>query len=69
MSLNFSFHPEAQWELRESVRYYEGEAAGLGAEFAAEIQIAVDRMLEILIRGRWLRPAHAASCCSGFRIR
>lgn len=30
-------------ELRESVRHYEAEAAGLGAEFAAEVRVAIDR--------------------------
>ena len=43
MRRGFSFHPEARAELREAVRYYEAEAAGLGAEFAAEVRVAVDR--------------------------
>jgi plasmid stabilization system protein ParE len=42
VSRGFSFHPEARTELRESVRHYEAEAAGLGAEFAAEVRVAID---------------------------
>lgn len=42
MSRDFSFHPDARVELRESVRHYEAEAAGLGAEFAAEVRVAID---------------------------
>ncbi|RJP33643.1 MAG: type II toxin-antitoxin system RelE/ParE family toxin [Candidatus Omnitrophota bacterium] len=37
--------------MRESVCYYEGEAAGLGAEFAAEVRVAVDRIHENLYSG------------------
>jgi plasmid stabilization system protein ParE len=46
VSRGFSFHPEARAELREAVRHYEVEASGLGAEFAAEVRVAVDRARE-----------------------
>lgn len=46
MSHGFRFHPEARTELRESIRHYETEAAGLGAEFAAEVRQAIERARE-----------------------
>ena len=36
----------AQVELREAVRYYESQAAGLGADFLLEVTAAVDRVTE-----------------------
>jgi plasmid stabilization system protein ParE len=43
---SFGFHPEARGELRAAVRHYEDEAPGLGVEFAAEVRVAVDRVLD-----------------------
>ncbi len=36
------FHPGARLELREAVSFYEAERVGLGADFAAEVQGALD---------------------------
>ena len=46
MTRAFSFHPAARTELREGVLFYEAEAQGLGAEFAAEVRAIVDQILE-----------------------
>ena len=45
-------------ELREAVRFYEGEAAGLGAEFAAEVRAAIGQVLEHPLSGT---PARAGT--------
>jgi plasmid stabilization system protein ParE len=42
----FDFHPRARAELRHAVQFYEAEARGLGAEFAAEVRTAIDQVLE-----------------------
>jgi toxin ParE1/3/4 len=38
------FHPEAKAELRESVRYYEAQQAGLGKHFLAAVRAAKERI-------------------------
>ena len=40
------FHPEADKEFDESVRYYENCRAGLGLEFAEEIYATISRISE-----------------------
>jgi plasmid stabilization system protein ParE len=42
VSRGYAFRPEAREELREAVRFYEREAKGLGAEFAAEVRAAIE---------------------------
>jgi hypothetical protein len=44
--MTFSFHPEAEAELNLSVDYYENCSKGLGAEFAAEVYSAIQRIIE-----------------------
>ncbi len=44
--MNFRFHPEADKEFDESVRYYEDCRAGLGLEFAEEIYATITRIAE-----------------------
>lgn len=34
----FRYHPEAEEELLDSIRYYEGKSEGLGAEFLDEVE-------------------------------
>ena len=46
MRRRFEFHPHARAELRQAVQFYEAEAGGLGAEFAAEVRAAIDQVLE-----------------------
>lgn len=41
----FAFRPEAREELRDAIRYYEKEEAGLGGEFLSEVRAAVELVL------------------------
>ncbi|CAN5916348.1 hypothetical protein BH23PLA1_BH23PLA1_25810 [soil metagenome] len=36
--------PEASVEIREAVRYYNSQRAGLGREFRAEVDATIDRI-------------------------
>ena len=42
----FCFHPRADAEFDEAVRYYEDFQAGLGLEFAEEVYAAIRRVSE-----------------------
>lgn len=42
--MRIRFLEAARDELQEAVRYYNGERAGLGAEFRAEVRTAVERI-------------------------
>ena len=42
---SLSFHPLADDELIEAVRFYERRAAGLGRSFLIEVRSALDRIL------------------------
>jgi hypothetical protein len=44
--MNFRFHPQANEEFEEAVRYYEDRQAGLGLEFAEEVYGAIVRISE-----------------------
>jgi len=44
--MKFDFHPDADEELDEAVRYYEGCQPGLGLEFAEEVQAAIGRIIQ-----------------------
>ena len=59
MSARFTFHPRARADLREAVQFYEAEAAGLGAEFAAEVRAVVEMVVE--------RPASGSPADAGTR--
>lgn len=43
--MTFSFHPEAERELREAVDYYEEIEPGLGYDFSVEVYSGVQRAL------------------------
>jgi hypothetical protein len=43
--MNFSFHPNAEQELDDSIRYYEECRTGLGMEFAEEIYVTIARII------------------------
>jgi len=43
--LEYRIQPEAQDELREIARYYNREKAGLGIEFLATYEAALNRIL------------------------
>ena len=51
MSRRFQFDPAARLELREVVQFYEGEAPGLGVEFAAEVRAAIEHVVEHPLSG------------------
>jgi len=44
--MNFSFHPEAEFEFNLSVDYYEDCSKGLGTEFAIETYSTIQRIIE-----------------------
>lgn len=44
--MNFSFHPEAEAELNESIEYYEEIEPGLGYDFAVEVYSTIQRSAE-----------------------
>ncbi len=44
--MKFYFHPQANIELDEVVRYYENCQIGLGLEFAGEVYAAIQRIIE-----------------------
>ena len=44
--MKYFFHPSAKIELSEAVYYYETCRTGLGAEFAKEVYLTVQRITE-----------------------
>ena len=44
--VRFHFHPRAEVEFEEAVRYYEGCQPSLGLEFAEEVYAAIRRVSE-----------------------
>ena len=44
--MRYFFHPEADEEFDEAIRYYEEAQIGLGLEFAEEVYATVERILE-----------------------
>jgi plasmid stabilization system protein ParE len=44
--MTFRFHPRAEDEFDEAVRYYEERQPGLGLEFAEEVYAAIQRVSE-----------------------
>lgn len=57
--MRYEFHPEAEVDFIETVRYYETQAPGLGERFAAEVQHAIEQLL--------MHPKIGASDKEGFR--
>ena len=43
--MKYTFHSEAEAEFQAAVEYYEGCLEGLGLDFAAEVQAAVENIL------------------------
>jgi len=56
--LPVTFHPTARAELREAVQYYEEARRGLGEEFAAAVQTAIE---QIVVRPLIGFPSEAGS--------
>lgn len=44
--MRYEFHPEAEVELAETILYYETQAPGLGGRFAAEVERAIEQLLQ-----------------------
>jgi plasmid stabilization system protein ParE len=44
--MNYAFHPEAEREFIETAARYEAEIPGLGIRFAAEVNGAIEILLE-----------------------
>lgn len=44
--MKYTFHPEARFELNQSVDYYETRQTKLGLEFLSEIFSSIQRILE-----------------------
>ncbi len=42
---DFEFLPEAEEEMNEAARFYEGRSEGLGEDFLAEVEHTVESML------------------------
>lgn len=59
--MRFYFHPRAEDEFDEAVRYYEECEAGLGLEFAGEIYAAVKRISEY--PNAWTPLSENTRCC------
>ena len=59
MNYSLEFLPEAKLDLQESFQWYEARQEGLGDDFAAEIENALDRILVsptsygIVFHGMW----------------
>ena len=43
--MTYSFHPDAEEEFFEAIKYYEGIEAGLGLDFAIEVYSAIQRCI------------------------
>ena len=43
--MSFSFHPEAEEELRAAIDYYEDREAGLGYDFSLEVFTAIQNII------------------------
>jgi hypothetical protein len=43
--MTFSFHPEAEAELFEAIRYYEDREQGLGYDFSIEVFAAIQNIV------------------------
>ncbi|MFH0795360.1 MAG: type II toxin-antitoxin system RelE/ParE family toxin [bacterium] len=43
--MNYAFHPEAETELAEAIDFYEDREAGLGEDFALEVQYTIQNIL------------------------
>ena len=43
--MNFSFHPLAEMEFNQAIDYYQRSRPGLGSEFAKEVHLTIDRII------------------------
>ncbi|MDG2305670.1 MAG: type II toxin-antitoxin system RelE/ParE family toxin [Candidatus Binatia bacterium] len=47
-----AFHPDAESEFLEAVRYYSQQADGLGSDFLSAVRTAIERVAEFPDSGR-----------------
>jgi plasmid stabilization system protein ParE len=45
--MNPVFHPEAEAELNAAIDWYEERQPGLGLDLAAEVQVAIERAMQL----------------------
>jgi len=50
--MTYSFHPDAEEEFVEAIKYYEGIEAGLGLDFAIEVYSAIQRCIAYPVIGK-----------------
>jgi plasmid stabilization system protein ParE len=62
-----SFHDLAERELNDAAQYYDGEQAGLGAAFIADVQRCTDAILEHPEAGTVIRGRVRRRLCRRFR--
>lgn len=43
--MNYSFHPEAETEFNEAIRFYDNCQTGLGLDFANEVRSAIQQIV------------------------
>ena len=60
------FHPEAQEELRQSIKFYDSRLNGLGLRFLEAVEGTVERMFSSLDAGSPLDNGFRRSVVSGF---
>ena len=44
--MNYTFHPEARYELEQAVDFYESQQANVGLEFLEEIYSTIHRIID-----------------------
>jgi len=44
--VNFTFHPQAKFELEKSVEFYESQQSRIGLEFLGEVYSTIHRIIE-----------------------
>jgi plasmid stabilization system protein ParE len=54
--MNFSFHPEAEREFNYAIDYYENIQEKLGLEFAQEVFITIQRIIDYPLAWQSMTP-------------
>jgi hypothetical protein len=60
------FHPDAETELVEAARFYEGRVPALGAQFLDAVDAAVHVIEQAQNGGAFWKPMFVAASCRGF---
>ncbi|MBI4331102.1 MAG: type II toxin-antitoxin system RelE/ParE family toxin [Chloroflexi bacterium] len=59
--MKYHFHPEAEAELNETVKYYDGCQEGLGLEFAKEVHATIENICQFPLA--WTPLSHNTRRC------